>query len=259
MTNEMQSKDAMTEILKQLAPQLYSDVAQPAAKEAGKLLANAISFLGVPFAAIGLLAKKANLCFDNNLKSYIKKLESIPIENRQEPLPQIAIPILQKVMYTTVEEIADLFNSLLIGASDSRQQQNIFPSFAEIVAQLSTDEAKIIKYLHNKEAIGYCVVTKIESGREKQDCLFILPNKVQLLFEDNLDLYLSDLERMGIIESSIFASSLNLPEFEEIPYVYDFEKIKQDGSVKSISNHSYDITSFGKAFIKACTYDPKEI
>lgn len=256
----------MNELLKDILPQLYSDLAQPPAKEAGRILANAISFIGIPFAGMGFLGKVADVYFEKNLLRFSEKMSSIPKEDRQEPLPEIAVPILQRMSYTTSEEIAELFNSLLVGASDIRQQHNVFPSFSDIVSQLSVDEARIIKYLKNKEAIGYCVLrernkNENEKDRETQTRYHILNQKVSLLFEDNLKLYLSDLVRMGILEESIFASSSNLPEFDEIPQVFSFEKIKQEKSLLGIevsySNHAYYVTEYGESFINACTYNPK--
>lgn len=254
----------MNELLKDILPQLYSDLAQPPAKEAGRILANAISFIGIPFAGMGFLGKVADVYFEKNLLRFSEKMSSIPKEDRQEPLPEIAVPILQRMYYTTTEEIAELFNSLLVGASDIRQQHNVFPSFSDIVSQLSVDEARIITYLKNKEAIGYCVLRerrKNGNDKESQTSYHILHKKVSLLFEDNLILYLSDLVRMGILEESIFASSLNLPEFDEIPQQFSFEKIKQEKSLLgyevSHSNHAYYVTEYGESFINACTYNPK--
>lgn len=117
------------EILTKIAPDLYEDALQPAFKEAGRILANTISFVGIPFAGLGYLSQKTDMYFKNNLKKYAELLEKVPIDNRQEPLLEISVPIVQKFCYTSTDEIARMFNALLVGASDTRQQQNVFPSF----------------------------------------------------------------------------------------------------------------------------------
>lgn len=249
------------EVIKRIAPMLYEDGARPAVKEAGKILADAISFIGIPFSGMKYLSQKANLYFDNHLKNYSDKLDKVPHESKCEPMLEISVPILQKLYYTTSDEIAKLFNSLLVGASDLRQQQNVFPSFCHIVSQLSVDEARIIKYLKGKDAIGFCVLTKEGLNHDYDQIRFyVLQKQVDFMFENNMEFYLDDLERLGILRSESFATSIQLPEFDEIPKFYNLDEVcesgKQAGLQMSVSNHAYYVTDFGEAFINACTYDP---
>ena len=67
--------------------------------------------------------------------------------------PQIGVPIIEKLGYITNDEIADLFTNLLTKASSVDTVNLAHPSFVQLIERLSVDEARIIKYLFNKEDI----------------------------------------------------------------------------------------------------------
>ena len=60
-------------------------------------------------------------------------------------------PAIESLKYTIQDdELRDLFEKLLVSTLDNRKQ--VFPSFVEIIRQLSPDEAKLLKEL--KEEIS---------------------------------------------------------------------------------------------------------
>jgi len=81
---------------------------------------------------IKLLNEKFKLNFERNLDDYKKKLEAIPEEKICDVNPQIGTPIIEKLTYTTNEEIADLFTSFLTKASNTETVNQDHPSFCTI-------------------------------------------------------------------------------------------------------------------------------
>ena len=130
--------------------QIYTDIASPAAKAIGAALGTVFEFSTSFLLPVKLLNEKFKANFTKRLSEYNEKLQQIPLERRCEVHPQIGTPIVERLTYTTTDEIADLFTTLLARASDSEHANLAHPSFIGIIEHLSTDEARIIKYLKGK-------------------------------------------------------------------------------------------------------------
>ena len=132
----------------------------------------------------------------------IKKLEEISEEKRCEVHPQIGTPIVEKLTYTTNDEIADLFTTLLVNASNIDMVNTAHPSFVNMIERLSPDEARIIKYLKGRKDIQYCDFrAKAKEGNgftTMGEHLTLVPFEVKLDFPQNVNAYLSNLVSMGI-------------------------------------------------------------
>lgn len=241
--------------------QIYEDLAQPSVRAVGSALGTVFEFSSSILLPVKLLNEKVKLNFAKNLNDYKKKLEEVPEEKRCEVHPQIGTPIVEKLTYTTNEEIADLFTTLLVNASNVDMVNTAHPSFVNMIERLSPDEARIIKYLAGKNDIQYCDFrgkAKVGSGFTTMgEHLTPIPFDVQLEFPKNVNAYLSNLVSMGIlfdmdgqyiIDQTIYNKIKEQHKFEEyksrwVPHVFkDF-----------VTNNSYyKVTDFGKLFIRAC-------
>lgn len=73
------------------------------------------------------------------------KIANIPEENLITPAASVAVPALQGLSYTFEEpDLKDLYLNLLATASDDRRMNRAHPSFADIIKQLSSAEAKVL-------------------------------------------------------------------------------------------------------------------
>jgi hypothetical protein len=84
------------------------------------------------------------------------KIAAIPERFRREPKITIAGPAIDSMKYCGSEpHLRDLFANLLATAMDSRTAANAHPAFVEMVKQLSTDEARILKHVsrHFRESM----------------------------------------------------------------------------------------------------------
>lgn len=254
----------ITELVKgvpNILGQVYEDLAQPSVKAVGNALGTVFEFSTSILLPVKLLNEKFKLNFTKNLNDYKKKLEEVPEEKRCEVHPQIGTPILEKLTYTTNDEIADLFTTLLANASNIDMVNTAHPSFANMIERLSPDEARIIKYLRGKEDIQYCDFrgnSKNGNGFNTiREHLTLIPQEVHLDFPNNTNAYLSNLASMGILFDMDGTYLVDQTIYNKIKEHYGFEQYKlqlvpnvfKDFVTK---NSYYKVTDFGKLFIKAC-------
>lgn len=75
-----------------------------------------------------------------------EKVADIPDENLTEPSPSVAVPTVQGLSYSLEEpDLKEMYLNLLATATDNRRSDQAHPSFAEIIKQLSPEEAHLLK------------------------------------------------------------------------------------------------------------------
>ena len=241
--------------------QIYQDLAHPSVKAVGCALGTVFEFSTSILLPVKLLNEKFKLNFTKNLNDYKKKLDSVPEDKRCEVHPQIGTPIIEKLTYTTNGEIADLFTTLLVNASDMDMVNKAHPSFVNMIERLSPDEARIIKYLKGRTDIQYCDfrgIVKVGSGyRVVKEHLTLISKEVDLYFPDNINAYLSNLVGMGILFDMSGSYVTDPTIYDRIKEVYRFEETKSMlvpeifRDFVTVDSY-YKITDFGKLFIDAC-------
>lgn len=239
----------------------YDDTLRPALQSVGGTLGNIVDFLGIATMPLKFWSEKVRLNFAHRLEQYKEKLESVPEEKRCEVLPEIGIPALQALPYTTNDDVADLFTNLLTNASNIDMVQHAHPSFTEIIKRLSPDEARIVKYLKGKDYVCYSDFKGYAKSGSGFKILFshvtLITNEVELKFPSNENAYMSNLLSLGILydqdslhkivqtDYNMIKDKVNLEELlnQLVPNI--FKTVTQD-------NHFYQVTEFGKLFINAC-------
>ncbi|KRC63626.1 hypothetical protein ASE12_01910 [Aeromicrobium sp. Root236] len=82
-----------------------------------------------------------------------RKLDGIPDEELISPKPSVAGPAMEGLRYSLDEPtLKDMYLELLATATDRRVEGKAHPSFAEIIRQLSGEEAALLKALISNEA-----------------------------------------------------------------------------------------------------------
>lgn len=217
--------------------QIYTDLAQPSVKAVGQALGTVFEFSTSFLLPVKLLNEKFKLNFKKRITEYEKKLEEVPKEKRCEVHPQIGTPIIEKLSYTTNDEIADLFTTLLANASNIDMVNTAHPSFVTMIERLSPDEARIIKYLKGKKDIQYCDFRGyVLDGEGYIDIRYhqtLLPQYVHLDFPQNVNAYLANLESLGILFDMAGIFRINETVYNEIKRVYGFELLKEQLVPKS--------------------------
>lgn len=247
--------------------QIYSDLASPSVKAIGNALGTVFEYGTNFLLPLKLQNEKAKATFAHNLEAYKKKLNSIPEKERCEVHPQVGTPIVDKLTYTTSEEIADMFTSLLASDSDNRTKQYVHPSFVGIIENLSPDEARIIKYFKGKETIEFCSfrgILKSNGGfLTLLDHATNILTDVELSYPNNTGAYISNLVRLGFLVEPQGVHLNDKTGYNRIRETYGLEKLRKElvpNEYKSLECKEgyYLVTPFGKLFIKAVFPDGKD-
>lgn len=242
--------------------QFYQDLAQPSVRALGQALATVFELCPTSLLSLKLWNEKRKFNFAKRLNEYKEKLEQIPEEKRCEVDTQIGTPIVEKLTYTTNDEIADLFTTLLANASNIDTVNRAHPAFIDIIGRLSEDEARIIQYLQTVSEIPYCsfrAMSKIENGGFVTilDHATMLPYRVSLTFPQNIRAYLSNLISLGILSDEDGLYKIDNTEYDDICLKNGLENLKtklvpQQFKEIEVAKSYYEVTPFGKLFIQAC-------
>lgn len=241
---------------------IYGDLAQPSVKKVGTALETVFEFSTSLLLPVKLLNEKFKINFEKRLNDYKEKIDKIPEEKLCEVNPQIGTPLIEKLSYTTNDEIASLFTNLLTKASSSETVNLAHPAFVQLIERLSVDEARIIKYLLNKDFIP-CVSFRahVTEGSGFQEILrngTLLQFEIELLFPQNIKTYLDNLTSMGILNNSHGMHKNNEDLYNPIYEKYNYESVNETytktSAFKKVTKEKsyYQITDFGKTFIRAC-------
>lgn len=241
--------------------QVYGDLAQPSVKAVGNALGTVFEFSTSFLLPVKLLNEKFKLNFARRLNEYKEKLEQIPEEKQCEVHPQIGTPIIEKLSYTTNDEIADMFTTLLANASNVDMVNTAHPSFVNMIERMSPDEARLLSYLKGKEDIQYCVFNGNTSNGNGfvtlLDHVTMLDDEVVFSFPQNISAYLANFVSLGIIKDMNGQYRMDKTIYNKIKDKYNLKQLEAQlvpNSFQSISvkESYYLITDFGKLFIKAC-------
>lgn len=217
---------------------------------------------------VKLMNEKVRLNYEKHMESYKEKLNEIPEAEICEVPPEIGIPIAEKLTYTTNEEIADLFTSLLTKASSEKTINQAHPSFVQLIERLSVDEGRIIKYLKNVADIPYITQRLYQKDNkgyfEVNKRLTGIEVNVKLTFPRNMKTYLDNLESMGILSTDPTVHKTDNKLYESLELIYNgamtqFEKedVKAQFQKVEWKRGYFEITDFGRLFIQACTTQKK--
>lgn len=240
---------------------VYKDLLRPSVQVIGKSLKAVLEFVSTPFMALQLQNDKVKLNLEKRLDEYAQKLHSIPEDKRCEVHPQIGLPIIEKLTYTTCDEIADLFTSLLASASSIDTANTAHPAFISMIERMSPDEARILEYLKDKEDIQYCDINVYSNQNSGYDTLFehvtMIEEDVALIYPENTNAYLANLVSLGILRDKKDTFRMDKTQYNRIKGKYQVEELTASlvpESFKSIKVEEsyYQVTPFGRLFIQAC-------
>ncbi|CAA7197191.1 DUF4393 domain-containing protein [Chryseobacterium potabilaquae] len=248
----------------QILSTFYGDLAQPSVKKVGIALETTVEFCTSILLPVKYQSEKWKLNFQKKLNDYKDNLEKISEEKIIEVNPQIGAPILEKLSYITNEEISIMFINLLTKASSIDTVNIAHPSFVQIIERLSVDEAKILNNLDNKDFIPYV------NFRLKQNNLkgyieilgkgTLLQFENDLLFPQNINTYIDNLISTGILSDKDGTYKVDEQIYVPLLEKYDYEGMKSKFQSKftefkelQISKSYFEITSFGKSFLIACS------
>ena len=234
----------------------------PATKQVGKALGNTLGLLNtatLPFRFINVYSQE-------NFKRYTDKVKYIPEEKIKEVEPEIAIPLIEKLSYTSNSDLAEAYANLLAKASNKDDVDLVHPGFINKINSMAPDEVKILEYLKDKNDIAYIFFrvrnnnsTKFNLGHKLtglEKILNLTSEKIQIHIENLISLnILKDEAGVWFSDETNYNKLIEFYKDDETKYINYVEKIPQYGEGRKlfIEKSYYKITTIGKTFIKACT------
>jgi Abortive infection alpha len=272
LKNIADAAKAGAEIVKGLMP-IYHDALQPLAKELGKAGGSLGSAGNAVISALSDLVVWGTDKTKSFLVRVVKKLEGTPADYINKfPKPSVIVPALEAVRLTEGEpDLQELYANLLARAMDTRVADGIFPSFVEILKQLTSDEAKILRFFQEGTDKGSLVVPIIHIQQEEFDNnnkrvggLDVVKNRSLLgglagcVYPNQVPSYLDNLARLGIIvfltPGTEYANKSLYRDVEADPAIAaELRRYHQPPrfTAKPVRT-GLELTTFGRHFISAC-------
>lgn len=176
--------------------------------------------------------------FQNELK---EKISKIPQDKLIEPDTQIIAKALEEAKYCIEkEDLRKMFSNLISNSLHDDTNKYVHPLFINIISQLSSEEAKMIKEICET---GEHVSIKMEVHPKHYDTRQLLTS-------------ISILEHTGLITSNIhekiMTDTLNKESIIISSFKGDGGKAENKANAEKANRINVDLTELGKLFCKAC-------
>lgn len=240
--------------LTELIPTVYQDVLQPAAKEFGQQLvtvAKSVKIALVPF--------EISVWGYDRIKDYLSakvatKLANKPPEEIISPDPVIAGPVMVSMTFASkAPHLREMYANLIAAAMHSPSANKAHPSFVQIIQQLSSAEAEILKSISKKYEAGEVilkeVLTENNLAARNNQYMYIkwrifcaeYGAKVGKL----ADAYYDNLTRLGILIERTETES-------KVVGIDDDEIVPSNTGLETIKKNSLMLTDYGDLFLDVC-------
>ena len=252
-------KEVLVESAKAVVVEGYNDMLKPTLKSVGNIIA-------LPFQAIDAALEKPKMWviekqynFEKTREILAQKLKYVPEEKIVPPENYVAVPALQQISYCfDSDELREMYANLLASSMNIDTKYNVHPSFVDIIKQLTPDEAKLLKKLSSDD--NYPLIDVVL--RKKEGGYITLVHNFTNVGDDVCDCkteifsYLDNFERLKLITIPqgvyINDDEIYKPLREHLYIKAIFNKSVAEGDKIEIKKGKFELTAFGKNFMKMC-------
>lgn len=234
---------------------------QPSGKRLGKATNKVVNcvldFLGGTLS----LPKTA---YEHFCKRLVERLKLEEPKDLCPPKMLIASQVLDHYKFLGEEiELQGLFVNLFASSMLKHSSSKVHPSFVEILKQINSDEAKLLKYMFSSGTTLFPML-EVTAHNPENEKMLIVPHFTNLAelagceLTEDMDSYIQNLERLKIVETELarvkdeyYAELFNhkrLMELGERGKKHDHRIMAKKGSIR--------ITSFGLNFGAVCIPKP---
>jgi hypothetical protein len=262
---------ATAEIMK--AAPVYTDLVQPAAKQAGQTLELVVRAVNVALLPVRGLVWGAEQIVEYLNDEVPKKLKDTPPERIVAPPLYLAGPVFEGLRYTAQEaELRELYANLLARSMDSATQRNTHPAFAEIIKQLVPLEARLLRELPSKEEWPIANMAVYSEKSEIKEmalggCIIVahglcpIATVLGLVSLTDVSVNIDNLVRLRLVEVPPGQFLMDESEYEAVTSHAEWGRLaerclsKYPGGKVEMQPGILRLTAFGKEFISVCMSD----
>lgn len=189
-------------------PEVYKDAAQPAVREVGSVLRRAVRMVLAPVRGLVWSWEHAEAWLEESVEKRFERRGVSPADI-VTPSPQLTAGVIRGLQAAGPEPdptLREAFANLLATAMERDRADNVHPAFAEILSNITPDEARILLQLARRlpqpliGSIQVAVVSGLFSTHVGGDVDFeVLRNELEMARPILLASYLDNLERLGLI------------------------------------------------------------
>lgn len=238
----------------------YNDLVSPSAKPVGTIISLLPRTIRLFFSKWEKWIVNAEKSLELTAEAIQEKVAKIPEEKLTEPEPYVAVPALQQLSYSLdSEDLREMYANLLASSMNIDKKTSVHPAFVDIIKQLCPDEAKLLKYLSDKDDQPLIDIHLIQSkNREYSISLQNFTSIADGICENSLKIsfYLDNLARLKLLDISDDRSLADDSEYKPLenhPLVKQIMNVQlPEGKSYEIKRHSFKLTAFAFDFIKVC-------
>lgn len=207
MIDPESSKEIISEA-KAITPEIYKDIAKPAAQEVGNVAGRTVKALLSPIRGMLWGWEQIEKMIEEGVQ---KRIKNIPEKNRKSPEPEIAVPAIEALRYTAQNKtLREMYLNLLGNSMDDRKKNMVHPSFVELIKQMNSLDAKVF----DRVSQGGSNYQKILNPR-------IAIKGQGKFFSNALPEWYAGWKIENYSESDVSASFIRLSKFGLIELMYD--------------------------------------
>ncbi|MEO4053355.1 DUF4393 domain-containing protein [Solibacillus sp. CAU 1738] len=242
-----------------LVPKFIDKAMSPVAESVGNSIANLWDLTFSNY--IKLWKQKQEFKHELNYRDYVEKVNTKIAEIQPDRLAEPSLHIIGPAIeaskyYIDSEELREMFANLIAASMNSDKTDSVHPSYVEIIKQLTSDEAKILRYSKGRHIPTINVVASHGTTHSPIMLNFSdIAFKAECEYPNKVHAYLENLNRLGLINLNANGSIADDKQYTDIENhpmtLYAIELANLMG--KSKINRSYaDTTSFGRLFYEIC-------
>lgn len=184
----------------ELLKEIYGDLAKPGVAQVGRALGTVIETGALALLPLRLANSAARAWEQRTFEQIAERFSSIEEGQVDSIRPELAVPILESLQFTSDETIRSLFIELLASGSDKAYSETCHPSFVHIIKNLSPDEGKILTEWNGKSAVPFLDIWMRvgKSRRKRLNNVMDIPKSLNL--SQNINVYISNMTGLGLIK-----------------------------------------------------------
>ena len=125
----------------------YEDALKPVSKEIGKTLGTLGKTINLVLSPFALSVWGFEKIKDYLIEQLEEKLKNVDEKDIIGPNPHVAGPLIEAMRFTgDNEELREMFANLLANSMDKNTASKAHPAYVDIIKNITSDEAKLIKY-----------------------------------------------------------------------------------------------------------------